>query len=60
MQQTSGNKKAEEDANKDTEGKMQEIKEIGKTSGGKVIEDLLDAIMNVKPEVPDRMQEQNS
>ncbi|KAI9817262.1 MAG: hypothetical protein M1827_001375 [Pycnora praestabilis] len=52
---SSGNKKAEEDANKEAEEKMNEIKEIEGKSGDKVIEDLLKAIMEVKPEVPDRV-----
>ncbi len=52
--QSSGNKKAEEDADKDTEEKLQEIKKIGGEKGDKVVEDLLKAVTDVKPEVPDR------
>ncbi|TKA79827.1 V-type proton ATPase subunit G [Cryomyces minteri] len=55
-EQSSGNSKAEEDANKDTEAKLKEIKEIGEKSGSKVVEDLLHAVMNVQPEVPDRIE----
>ncbi|KAM3082640.1 hypothetical protein ACMFMF_002295 [Clarireedia jacksonii] len=53
---TSGNKKAEEDASKDAENKLQEIKEAGKKGEGKVIEDLLKAVFDVKPVVPERVQ----
>jgi V-type H+-transporting ATPase subunit G len=56
MQHTSGNKKAEEDASKDAEKKLQEIKEAGKKGEGKVIEDLLKAVFEVKPVVPDRVE----
>lgn len=34
---------------------MNEIKEAGKKTGDKVVEDLLRAVMEVKPEVPDRV-----
>ncbi|KAF2093433.1 vacuolar ATPase [Rhizodiscina lignyota] len=49
---TSGNKKAEEDADKETEGKLKEIKEIGSKSGQKVVDDLLNAVVNPKPVPP--------
>lgn len=49
---SSGNKKMEEDANKETETKLKEIQEIGKTKGQKVVDDLLEAVVNVHPEVP--------
>ncbi|KAI9855477.1 MAG: H(+)-transporting V1 sector ATPase subunit G [Vezdaea acicularis] len=52
---TSGNQKAEEDANKEAEGKLKDIKEIGGKSGDKVVEDLLKAVMDVQPVVPDRV-----
>ncbi|KAI9682825.1 MAG: H(+)-transporting V1 sector ATPase subunit G [Bathelium mastoideum] len=52
---SSGNQKAEEDANKDTEEKINEIKGIGDKEGKKVVEDLLKAVFDVKPEVPDRI-----
>ncbi|OCK88262.1 vacuolar ATPase-like protein [Cenococcum geophilum 1.58] len=49
---TSGNRKAEEDANKEAEAKVKEIQEIGKKTGDKVVGQLLEAVMNVKPEPP--------
>lgn len=55
-QQSSGNKKAEEDANKDAEVKVKEIKEAGKKSGDKVIADLIKAVTTPRPEVPDKFQ----
>lgn len=54
-QHTSGNKKAEEDASKDADEQLKGIKEAGKKTGDKVIQDLLGAVTNVKPEVPDRV-----
>ena len=36
VQHSSGNKQAEEDADKDTEKKLEEIKKIGKDTGPKV------------------------
>ncbi|KAI6712619.1 hypothetical protein JHW43_004847 [Diplocarpon mali] len=53
---TSGNKKAEEDAGKDAETKMKEIKSAGKKGQDPVIKDLLKAVFDVKPEVPDRVE----
>ncbi|KAF2453485.1 vacuolar ATP synthase subunit G [Lineolata rhizophorae] len=50
---SSGNKKAEEEANKETEVKLKEIKQIGGSKGGKVVEDLLTAVVSVKPEPPE-------
>ncbi|KAI9835424.1 MAG: H(+)-transporting V1 sector ATPase subunit G [Sarea resinae] len=52
---TSGNKKAEDDASKDAEEKMKGIKESGGKVGDKVVEDLLKAVVDVHPEVPDRV-----
>jgi V-type H+-transporting ATPase subunit G len=46
-QHTSGNKKLEDDANKDTEGKLGEIQKIGKSKGSKVVDDLLKAVVDV-------------
>lgn len=34
---------------------MQKIKEVGEKSGDKVVEELLRVVMEVKPEVPDRV-----
>jgi len=56
LQHTSGNKKAEEDANKDAEVKMKEIKEAGTKGQDKVVEDLLKAVFDIKPVVPDRIE----
>lgn len=52
VQHSSGNKKAEDDAKKDTDGKVKEIDEIGKKSGSKVVEQLIEAASNAKPEPP--------
>ncbi|MCJ1248870.1 hypothetical protein MMC30_006091 [Trapelia coarctata] len=52
---TSGNKKAEEDASKDADAKLAEIKKAGSEAGDKIVEDLLRIVMEVKPEVPDRV-----
>ncbi|KAF6226290.1 hypothetical protein HO133_009156 [Letharia lupina] len=52
---TSGNKKAEEDASKDAEEQMKRIKEAGSKTGDKVVQDLLNVVTEVKPEVPDRV-----
>ena len=56
-QHTSGNKKAEEDADKDTEKKLEEIKQIGKKTGPQVVDELLKAVMDVRPQVPDRVSQ---
>ncbi|KXT15192.1 hypothetical protein AC579_3946 [Pseudocercospora musae] len=56
-QHTSGNKKAEEEAEKDTQEKLKEIKQIGQKTGPKVVDDLLKAVMDVRPEVPDRFEQ---
>ena len=53
-QHTSGNKKMEEDANRETEVKLEEIKKVGKEKGNKVIEDLLHAVIDVNPEPPSK------
>ena len=55
-QHTSGNKKAEEDANKDAETKMKEIKEAGKKGQDRVVKDLLKAVFDIKPVVPERIE----
>jgi V-type H+-transporting ATPase subunit G len=55
LQHKQGNKKAEEDANKDAESKVKDIEAAGKKSGDKVVKDLLKAITDVKPEVPDKI-----
>jgi V-type H+-transporting ATPase subunit G len=45
-QHSSGNKKAEDDAKKDTDGK---VKELGNKSGSKVVEQLIAAVTNAEP-----------
>ena len=42
----------EEDANKDTEKKIAEIKKVGQAKGSKVVDDLLNAVTDVKPTPP--------
>ncbi|KJX96038.1 hypothetical protein TI39_contig844g00030 [Zymoseptoria brevis] len=56
-QHTSGNEKAEQDANKDTEKQLNEIKQVGSKTGPKVVDDLLKAVMEPHPEVPDRAEQ---
>ena len=56
-QHASGNRKAEEEANKDAEAKVKEITEAGKKSGSKVVADLIKAVITVNPEVPDKVQQ---
>jgi V-type H+-transporting ATPase subunit G len=56
LQQTSGNKKAEDDANKDAEAKVKEIQSAGKKSGDKVVNDLIKAVTTPRPEVPEKIQ----
>lgn len=53
MQHTQGNQKAEEEASKEAEVKIREIKAAGKKSNDKVVKDLLSAVFDVKPVVPD-------
>ncbi|BDD60469.1 H(+)-transporting V1 sector ATPase subunit G [Monascus purpureus] len=52
---SSGYKKAEEDANKEAETKLQEIKSIGDSKGESVVDGLIQAVINVKPEVPEKI-----
>ena len=52
VQHSSGNQKAEEDAKKDTDAKVKEIDEIGNKSGGKVVDQLLEAVVKANPEPP--------
>ncbi|KAI9925708.1 hypothetical protein ASPWEDRAFT_42368 [Aspergillus wentii DTO 134E9] len=47
---SSGYKKAEEDANKEAEVKLEEIKDAGNKQGDKVVDGLLHALVDVKPE----------
>ncbi|EEQ86782.2 V-type ATPase, G subunit [Blastomyces dermatitidis ER-3] len=52
---SSGNKVAEEEANKEAEAKVQEIKDIGQKKGGQVIEDLIHAVTEVQPQLPKKL-----
>lgn len=54
MQQKSGNKKAEEDANKDAEERLKEIDKAGEEKGGKVVDDLIHAVVTPHPEAPNK------
>lgn len=56
MKQQSGNKKAEEDANKDADVKLEGIKKAGDQKGQKVIDDLVQAVCSPHPEVPEKIQ----
>ena len=49
---TQGNKQAEEEANKDAEAKIKEIKESGKKSQDQVVKNLLKAVFEAQPEPP--------
>ncbi|KAL6171321.1 H(+)-transporting V1 sector ATPase subunit G [Exserohilum turcicum] len=49
---SSGNQKAEEDAKKETDAKIHEIEEIGKNSGSKVVDQLIEAVISAHPEPP--------
>ncbi|KAI1079791.1 vacuolar ATPase [Whalleya microplaca] len=51
---TQGNKQAEDEANKEAEVKIKEIQAAGKKSQGKVADDLLKAVFDVKPAPPER------
>ncbi len=57
-QQSSGNKKAEDDANKDAEAKLKEIDQAGDKSGDQVVEDLIKAVTTPSPEVPDKVRKE--
>ncbi|KAK3723134.1 hypothetical protein LTR37_001857 [Vermiconidia calcicola] len=52
--QSSGNKDAEQQAEKDTEKKLAEIKDIGNKTGQQVVNDLVNAVVEVKPVAPSR------
>ncbi|GFF48418.1 conserved hypothetical protein [Aspergillus udagawae] len=53
---SSGYKKAEEDANKEAEAKLQEIQAAGNEKGGKVVDDLINAVVDVKPQASDKIK----
>ncbi|EFE36984.1 uncharacterized protein ARB_04511 [Trichophyton benhamiae CBS 112371] len=52
---SSGNQKAESDANKDAEAQLLEIKKSGKDKGNKVVEDLIKTVLDVNPQVPEKL-----
>lgn len=56
LKHSSGNQKAEVDANKDAEEKLQEIQESGKKKGDQVVNDLIQAVLEVRPEVPEKLE----
>ncbi|KAJ4322627.1 hypothetical protein N0V94_002280 [Neodidymelliopsis sp. IMI 364377] len=49
---SSGNKKAEDDAKKDTDSKVKEVEDLGNKSGSKVVEQLINAVTNADPKPP--------
>lgn len=55
---SSGNKKAGEDADKDAEIKLKEIKIAGSKGGDGVVQELIRVVTEVKPEVPQRISAQ--
>ena len=52
QQHTQGNKQAEDEANKEAEARIKEIKEAGKKNQDKVVKDLLKAVFEVHPQPP--------
>ena len=57
MQHTSGNKQAEEQAEQETQKKLDEIKQIGQKTGPQVVDDLINAVVDVRPQVPDKVSQ---
>ena len=57
QQHSSGNKSAEQQAEKDTQKKLDEIKQIGQKTGPKVVDDLYKAVIDVRPEVPNKVSQ---
>ena len=55
LQHSQGNTQAEEDAKKDAEKQIQGIKKAGDAKGDQVVKDLLKLVVDVNPEVPDRI-----
>ncbi|RYO76104.1 hypothetical protein DL766_002452 [Monosporascus sp. MC13-8B] len=49
---TQGNRQAEDEANREADAKIQEIQAAGKKSQRKVVDDLLKAVLDVKPVPP--------
>lgn len=57
IQQQSGNKQAEEDAEKNSKQELDDLEKLKQNSGPKVVEDLLKAVVDVRPVVPDRTEQ---
>ncbi len=57
MQQTAGNKDAEEQAEKDTQKQLDDLKQLEKDSGPQVVQDLLNAVVDVRPQAPERVEQ---
>jgi V-type H+-transporting ATPase subunit G len=55
-QHSSGNQKAEEDAKKDAENQIKEIQQAATNGQEQVVKDLLKAVFDIKPVVPDRIE----
>ncbi|KAI9718504.1 MAG: hypothetical protein M1828_006687 [Chrysothrix sp. TS-e1954] len=53
-EQSSGNKQAEDDANKETEEKLKEIRAVGDKGGDDVVKELLKAVTVVDPAPPSK------
>ena len=56
VQHSSGNKQAEEEANKEAEVQVKAIREAGEKGRDEVVLALLGGVANVKPQVPDRIE----
>jgi len=52
---SSGNKKAEDDANKEAEVKVQDIREAGRRKGDQIVDNLIHAVMDVRPEASQKI-----
>jgi len=59
IQQQGGNKKAEDDANKEAEKQLEEIKKAGDEKGPKVVDDLIKVVTTPNPEVPDQISKED-
>lgn len=55
QQHSSGYKKVEEDASKEADAKLAEIKEAGNKQGDKVVDGLIHALVDVKPEPSEKI-----
>jgi V-type H+-transporting ATPase subunit G len=52
LQHSKGNQAAEDEANKDADKQISEIKTTGKKKQGEVVKNLLSAVFDVKPVAP--------